>query len=416
MNRLGWGPERHRGLDASQPLARRTAPGGNGVKVLCVFGTRPELIKFLPVLRVLNRRRGVTPVTVLTSQHTDLVRPLIELWNIRVDHDLEAMIHGQTLNRLLSRLLARLDDVLAAETPDIALVQGDTTSALAAALAAWHRRIPVGHIEAGLRSGARESPFPEEMNRRLVTAIASLHFAPTDRNVATLLSEGVPADRIVRSGNPIVDAIGLIRKRQKPSPEIRDLLAGLAGQRLVLLTTHRRESFGKLMRARLRVLRGFVESRADVSLVFPVHSNPAVADVAARELGGVPRIHLLPPLPYPDFLHCLASAWLVVSDSGGVQEEAPTLGKPLLILRENTERPEVVECGVARLVGATPEQFLAELLEAEAPNAWACRVRPIANPFGKGDSARRIVDAIQTWSARLRGGTAMDTSDKGAVN
>ena len=374
-------------------------PSGRWLKVMCVFGTRPELIKFLPVLRELRRRRGVTPVTVLTSQHTDLVRPLIDLWQIEVHHDLHAMVHGQTLNSLVSRLLARLDEVLAAEAPDIVLVQGDTASAFAAAMAAFHRRIPVGHIEAGLRSGRRDSPFPEELNRRLVTSLSTLHFAPTARNAATLRAEGVAPERIILSGNPVVDAVALVRGRQEPSAPVADLLRRLKGGRTILLTTHRRESFGALMRDRLRVLRRFVEERPDVSLIFPVHSNPAVAEVAMRELGDLNRVHLLPPLDYPDFLHCLAEAWLVVSDSGGVQEEAPSLGKPLLIIRENTERPEVVEAGVARLVGDSAERLWGELLAAEAPGSWAGRVCPIENPFGQGDSARRIVDAVLDWKA-----------------
>lgn len=385
------------GLDAG--VSAGAGPSGRWLKVMCVFGTRPELIKFLPVLRELRRRRGVTPVTVLTSQHTDLVRPLIDLWQIEVHHDLEAMVHGQSLNSLVSRLLARLDEVLAAEAPDIVLVQGDTASAFAAAMAAFHRRIPVGHIEAGLRSGRRDSPFPEELNRRLVTSLSTLHFAPTARNAATLRAEGVAPDRIILSGNPVVDAVAMVRGRQEPSAPVADLLARLRGGRTILLTTHRRESFGALMRDRLRVLGRFVAERPDVSVIFPVHSNPAVADVARRELAHLTRVHLLPPLDYPDFLHCLAEAWLVVSDSGGVQEEAPSLGKPLLIIRDNTERPEVVEAGVARLVGDSAERLWAELLEAEAPGSWAGRVCPIENPFGQGDSARRIVDAVLRWKA-----------------
>jgi UDP-N-acetylglucosamine 2-epimerase (non-hydrolysing) len=411
MGHAEFGLDRQATADRAQETGGRTGRGKDWLKVLCAFGTRPELIKFLPVLRELRRRRGLSPVTVLTSQHTDLVRPLIDLWKIRVDHDLQAMVHGQTLNGLMSRLLTRLDDVLAVEKPDIVLVQGDTASALAAAMAAWHRRIPVGHIEAGLRSGFRDSPFPEELNRRLVTSLATLHFAPTERNAATLLSEGVPAERIILSGNPIVDAVGLIRDRQAPGPEVRELLRSLAGQRVILLTTHRRESFGKVMRDRLRVLRTFVERRPDVSLIFPVHSNPAVMEEAARALGGVARIHLLPPLAYPDFLHCLAASWLVVSDSGGVQEEAPSLGKPLLIIRANTERPEVLETGVARLVGETPERLQAELIEAEAPGSWVSRVGPVENPFGRGDSARRIVDGILVWNAGLSATGAADAAE-----
>lgn len=380
------------------------------LRIMCVFGTRPELIKFFPVLRELDARPGMTPITVLTSQHTDLVAPLLDLWNLRIDHDLKAMVPGQSLNSLVARLLSRLDAVLEEEAPDMVLVQGDTATAMAAAMAAWHRKIPVGHIEAGLRSGMRDSPFPEEMNRRLVTSMTSLHFAATERNVATLVAEGVPADQIILTGNPVVDAVGLIRGRVAPSDEIMALLDSLAGQRIILLTTHRRESFGAIMRDRLRALRRFVDERPNTSLIFPVHPNPEVVALAGQELGGASRIHLLQPLCYPDFLHCLAASWIAVSDSGGVQEEAPTLGKPLLIIRPNTERQEVVEAKVARLVGDDPHTLLEALAEAETAESWASRVCPMANPFGKGDSARRIVDAILGY----QGGTTLATPSNAA--
>lgn len=361
--------------------------------VLCVFGTRPELIKVYPVLRELERRGGVRTVTVQSSQHVELVRPLLDLWNLRVDHDLGAMVPGQSLNSLLARLLAQLDGVLAAEAPDLVLVQGDTATATAAAMAAWNRRIPVGHIEAGLRSGLRDSPFPEEMNRRLVTAMASLHFAPTPRNAEALRAEGVPAGSVHLTGNPVVDAVGLIHGSVPASAGTAALLGRLQDRRVVLMTTHRRESFGAVMRDRLRTMRRFVEARPDVSLILPVHPNPEVAAVAQAELAGVPDVELVAPLCYPDFLQCLAACWLVVSDSGGVQEEAPSLGKPLLIIRPNTERREVIEAGIARLVGEGPDDLWDALVAAEAPGSWASRVRPIANPFGQGDSAKRIVDA-----------------------
>lgn len=398
MNDLVLHGQRPAGLDATPVRPHGSTVERPWLKVLCVFGTRPELIKFLPVLRALRRCRRVTPVTVLTSQHTDLVKPLIQLWNIKVDHDLDAMVHGQSLNSLMARLLMRLDDVLDREKPDLILVQGDTTSALTGAMAAWHRQIPVGHIEAGLRSGSRESPFPEEMNRRLITGLTTLHFAATERNVATLVAEGALPEQIVLTGNPIVDAVNLVRNSQDPTPQISNLLARLAGQRIILLTTHRRESFGRVMQERLRILRAFVEDRPDTSLIFPVHANPAVVKIAKEELGGVPRVHLLEPLCYPDFLHCLAASWLVVSDSGGVQEEAPSLGKPLLILRENTERPEAMACGIARLVGESPDRLRDALAEAEAPGSWAERIQQVANPFGDGDSAARIVRAIVDWA------------------
>lgn len=364
------------------------------MKVLCAFGTRPELIKFFPVLRELSRRRGVTPVTVFTAQHADLAQPLLRMWNLRVDHDLQVMVPGQSLNNLVSLLLGRLDAVLEQEAPDLVLVQGDTATAMAAAMAAWHRKIPVGHIEAGLRSGMRDSPFPEEMNRRLVTSMTTLHFAPTDLNVAALRAEGVPAERIFKTGNPVVDAVNLIRNSMPPSAAVRALLDRLAGQRIILLTTHRRESFGTVMRDRLRVLRRFVDQRPDVSMLFPVHPNPEVTEAARREFGGAERIELMEPLCYPDFLHCLAGSWLVVSDSGGVQEEAPSLGKPLLIIRPNTERPEVVDARVAKMVGDDAQRLEQALAEVEQPASWATQVRPIANPFGQGDSAARIVNAI----------------------
>jgi UDP-N-acetylglucosamine 2-epimerase (non-hydrolysing) len=385
--------------DASAPaltgLDRRVGPPAHtALRVLCVFGTRPEVIKFLPVLRELRRRPGVSAVTVLTSQHTDLVRPLIDLWKIRIDHDLNAMVAGQPLNHLVARLIAGLDDVIAAEKPDMVLVQGDTATAMAGAMAAFHRRVPVGHIEAGLRSGMRDSPFPEEVNRRLVTQLATLHFAPTERNARALRAEGVPPEAVIVTGNPVVDAVQLIRRKSRPSPAILSLLDRLQGQRIVLLTTHRRESFGGVMEGRLRTLRDFVAARPDVELLFPVHPNPAVTALAQSILGDAPRVHLLPPMDYPDFLHCLGAAWLVVSDSGGVQEEAPSLGTPLLVIRDNTERPEAMESGVARLVGESADRLAAELVQAEAPGSWAARVAPVANPFGPGDSAARIVDAI----------------------
>lgn len=376
----------------------RSAP----IKVMNVFGTRPEVIKFLPVMKELGERDEFAVVNVLTSQHTDLVRSLLDLWGVAVDHDLQAMRHDQGLSALMARVLTGLDPVLEAEAPDIVLVQGDTTSALTAALAAWHRRVPVGHIEAGLRSGDREVPFPEEANRRLVSALATLHFAPTRRNAAALRGEGVQEARIVQTGNTIVDAVRLVLETQPPSAPTREMFEHLSSQRVIVMTTHRRESFGAVMRERMRVLRRFVEDHGDMSLIFPVHPNPAVREVAARELSDSPRIHMIDPLNYPDFLYCLSRAWLIVSDSGGVQEEAPSLGKPLLILRGVTERPEAVECGVARMVGEDAETLRAALHEAGEPGSWASKVRAVANPFGRGDSARRIADAIVAWrSERL---------------
>ncbi len=363
--------------------------------VLTIFGTRPEAIKVAPVLRELALRGRYRTVNVVTSQHTDLLTPFLKLFEIRTDHDLAAMQPGQPLNQLLARVIAAVDPILVTEEPDLVLVQGDTTSALGGSLAAFQRRIPVAHIEAGLRSANPMSPFPEEMNRRLISRLCSYHFAPTRHNVDLLIGEGVPADGIYLTGNPVIDAVGWIMRAMPPSPTLRAILDDIAGLRLVVLTTHRRENFGAVMRGYLETLRRFIEAHDDIALVFPVHANPAVREVAQGVLAGVPRVRLIQPLDYADFLHLMAASWLIASDSGGVQEEVPTLGKPLLVLRENTERPEALDCGVARLVGHSAERFREMLEEAAGEDSWMQHVRRIDNPFGAGDSALRIVDAIE---------------------
>ena len=364
--------------------------------ILTLFGTRPEVIKLAPVIRALEARAGrLRTLNVASSQHRELLHPFAARLAVRIDHDLDVMAPGQVPSEVSARVLARLDPLLAAERPDLLLVQGDTTTALAGALAAFHRGVPVGHVEAGLRTGDPRSPFPEEMNRRLVTRIAHYHFAATPENVETLYAEGVPEDRVVLTGNPVVDALHEILGSSTPSRELSAALAPLAGLRWIALTTHRRESFGAVMEGHLRVLRRFVERHPDLALVFPVHPNPAVRETAERVLAGAPRVLRLEPLGYSDFVHLLARAWLVVSDSGGVQEEAPTLGKPLLVLRENTERPEVLRCGVGRLVGNSPSRLEALLAEARADESWAARARSAANPFGAGDAGERIAAAIE---------------------
>jgi UDP-N-acetylglucosamine 2-epimerase (non-hydrolysing) len=306
---------------------------------------------------------------------------------------------GQSPTRLCARILEALDPLLRATVPELVLVQGDTTTALAGALAAFHRKIAVGHVEAGLRSGDASSPFPEEMNRRLISRLATWHFAPTPLNRETLLAEGVPSARVFVTGNPVVDALRAIRATAEPTPRLRELLDATEGLRLVVLTTHRRESFGRFMQASLRQLAAFVSSRRDVALVFPVHPNPDVVAAAGAELEGRPRIHMVEPLGYPDFVHLVSKAQVIVSDSGGVQEEAPTLGKPLIVLRANTERPEALSCGVARLLGPDPGGLRRLLEEALDEPSWARRAHGAANPFGDGDAARRIANVIRNLLA-----------------
>jgi UDP-N-acetylglucosamine 2-epimerase (non-hydrolysing) len=356
---------------------------------------------------------GIEVVTVSSSQHTDLLYPFVQLFGLRLDHDLKVMRPNQTPSEVCARVLQTLDPVLERERPDLVLVQGDTTTAFAGALAAFHRQIPVGHVEAGLRSGNALSPFPEEMNRRLATRLATYHFAATGSNRRNLLAEGVPEDSIFVTGNPVVDALKTIASVATPSPQLQEVLQRTRDTRLLVVTTHRRESFGHVLTENLQVLRRFVDAHPDVTLTFPVHPNPAVAGPAAKVLGGCDRIHLLAPLDYSDFIALLARAWLVVSDSGGVQEEAPSLGKPLLVLRENTERPEGLEAGVSRLVGGRPERLAQMLDEVYTGGEWSKTLQSIQNPFGDGRSGSRIARII---SGILRGTNGDGKNDLVGVN
>ena len=349
----------------------------------------------MPILRELQSRpREFESVAVVTSQHTDLLDPLLDLFAIRADHKLGVMRPGQSLDQLLGRLMLALDETLEATKPDVILVQGDTTSALAGALASHHRRIPLVHVEAGLRSGARYNPFPEEMNRRLITQLSTLHMAATQANVDTLLAEGVPPAQVVLTGNPVIDALQAVLKATEPGTALQMLLAPLAGKKLIVATSHRRESFGETMQDNLAALADFVSRHDDTALVLLVHPNPEVQRASARIAGSNERIKLLPPMLYPDFLHLLSASWLIVSDSGGIQEEAPTLGKPLLVMRKNTERPEVIACGAARLVGGDPRRLAEMLEEVYGDRSWLQSVQSIPNPFGDGHASRRIADAI----------------------
>jgi UDP-N-acetylglucosamine 2-epimerase (non-hydrolysing) len=379
-------------LDLSNYL--RTV-GKPGRKLLTIFGTRPEVIKLSPVIQQLTAfSQSFQTVNVSTGQHTDLLYPFVQLFGISIAHDLHAMEPGQTPNQVCARVLSALDPILGQEQPDLVLVQGDTTTALAGALAGFHRGIPVAHVEAGLRYGNLHSPYPEEMNRRLITGLASYHFAATARNRDTLLAEGVEENNIFVTGNPVVDSLKTILAGASMTHALKQLLQQTEGLRRLVLTTHRRESFGEVLCENLRVIRRFIETHEDTALIFPVHPNPMVALVSREILDGHPRIHLIEPLSYNDFIALLSHAWLIVSDSGGVQEEAPTLGKPLLILRENTERPEAIDSGIARLVGASSCHLAEMLREAYRDGSWAEQVRTVKNPFGQGDSGKRIARII----------------------
>jgi UDP-N-acetylglucosamine 2-epimerase (non-hydrolysing) len=364
------------------------------IKVLVLFGTRPEVIKLAPVIVEL-RKKFFQTIVVSSSQHKQLLRPFLEALEIEPDFDLGVMRRNQTPNDVCARVMSKLDRIFVSERPDLILVQGDTTTTLAGALAGFNRGIPVGHVEAGLRSGNILSPFPEEMNRRVVSQIASFHFAATEKNKRNLVSEGVPSEKIFVTGNPVVDSLRKMTRSLSPSHSIAELIKLTELQKRVLLTTHRRESFGESMATNLKVIGEFVQKHENVSLLFPVHPNPNVRRVAKAILGNRERIHLLEPLDYADFLALMKASWLIISDSGGVQEEAPTLGKPLLVLRENTERPEAIRAGVSKLVGSDPAVLRRFLEENYSVETWIRSVKEIANPFGDGRSAPRIVRVIE---------------------
>jgi UDP-N-acetylglucosamine 2-epimerase (non-hydrolysing) len=366
-------------------------------KVLTLFGTRPEVIKLAPVIHQLERRSDLfRTINVASGQHTDLLYPFLELFRIRVDRDLQVMRPAQTPSAVCARVLTELEPIVDQEKPDLILVQGDTTTALAGAIVGFYRGIPVGHVEAGLRSGDVLNPYPEEMNRMLITRLATYHFAATARNRDLLLSEGVPNRKIFLTGNPVVDSLQGILRRSRKRSRVACLLRETAGQKLVVLTTHRRESFGDTVTENLRALCRFVEDHKDVILLFAVHPNPNVKGPAKEICGSNPRVILTEPMNYEEFIAVLSKSWLIVSDSGGIQEEASSLGKPLLILRSNTERPEAIEAGVARLAGGCPGMLTAMLEEAYQGGSWIESVGKVENPFGAGDSGERIVRNIAT--------------------
>ncbi len=363
-------------------------------KILVLFGTRPEVIKLAPVIHELQKwPDSFQVINVASGQHSDLLYPFVEMFGIRVDDDLRIMQSAQTPSQVCARVLMLVDALLEQHQPDMILVQGDTSTTLGGALAGFYRGIPVGHVEAGLRSGNINNPYPEEMNRRLVSQVATLHFAATQGNQATLLGEGVPADSIVVTGNPVVDALHTILKRGL-SAHAEQLLNTTAGKKRLVVTLHRRESFGERIADNLRSLRRFAEAHEDIAVIFPVHPNPEVRTVAEEVLRDCNRVFLVAPLNYQDFISVMSNSWLIVSDSGGIQEEAPSLGIPLLIVRDNTERTEVLRTGLARLVPGGAERLSAALEETYRNGANGNRGRQVENPFGNGDSGVRIVRAI----------------------
>jgi UDP-N-acetylglucosamine 2-epimerase len=369
--------------------------------VLCVFGTRPEAIKMAPVVHALKEAGpGLRPVVCVTDQHREMLDQVLDFFGISPDHRLGVMQEGQSPSQVAARILERLPAVLDAVQPDAVLVQGDTTTTVAAAMASFYAGIPVGHVEAGLRTYRKDAPFPEEVNRQMTTALAEWHFAATDWARDNLLLEGIPAEKIAVTGNPVIDALQWAARNL--DRRNRNVLAELDGsRRIVLITAHRRESFGAPLVELCQALRDLVERNPDIELVYPVHLNPEVQVQVRSMLGECPRVHLLPPVDYCDLVDLLHRCHLVLTDSGGIQEEAPSLGKPVLVLRETTERPEGVEGGTARLVGTSREQIVAETERLLHDPASYARMARAHNPYGDGHAGERI--AAYLWQ-RLCGG------------
>ncbi len=368
------------------------------IKALVIIGTRPEVIKMAPVIKQFAARAARFDQTVvITGQHREMCVPYLDLFGIAPDWDLAIMQQDQTLDSIVGNILASLPRVLEQVKPDVVLVQGDTTSAFAAALAAFHRKIKVGHVEAGLRTGNKYNPFPEEINRALIGRVADFHFAPTTTARGNLLREGIAPENIHVTGNTSIDALQMIlaASRGQDVPALAGM--NLEKGRLIAVTTHRRENFGEPLVNILTALKEIVARYPDVQIVLPVHYNPNVRTHVYRILDGVDRIKLIEPLEYRSFIRLLDRSYLVLTDSGGVQEEAPSLGKPVLVMRETTERPEGVEAGTARLVGTDTGKMVeavSRLLDDEnAYQAMACA----ANPYGDGTAARRIADALEAF-------------------
>ena len=369
--------------------------GGRASPVLLfVFGTRPEAIKLCPLIRELRSREELAVSICVTAQHRGMLDQVLNAFEITPDYDLNVMRPHQTLSSLTSRILEALEPVLAEVPPSMVIVQGDTTTTLAAALAAFYHRIPSAHVEAGLRTGDPGHPFPEEMNRVLTGRLAELHFAPTPRAAANLVAEGVPQPRIHVTGNTGIDAVLYVRDALEagtlPAAEWPCLNPR---RRLIVVTGHRRENFGGAFAREMRAL-ARLAARPDVQLVYPVHRNPNVLGPAHELLGGCANIHLIEPLPYVPFVDLLRRAYCIITDSGGIQEEAPSLGKPVLVMREKTERPEAVEAGTVKLVGTDEERIVAEATRLLDDPAEYARMTRVHNPYGDGQASRRIGEIL----------------------
>lgn len=365
------------------------------MKVMSVFGTRPEAIKMAPLVKKLNEDPEIESVLCVTAQHREMLDQVLSLFELVPDHDLNIMKPNQTLGMITANVLTGLDPIMEQEKPDIVLVHGDTSTTFSAALSAFYHKIPVGHVEAGLRTYDMYSPFPEEVNRVLTGHMAALHFAPTQRNYDNLVREGIDPEKIVITGNTVVDA--LLEVAEKPYEFEDEVLRNIdfEGKRVITVTCHRRENLGEYMQNIFEAIREIAEEFDDVEVVYPVHMNPKVRETASSVFGGCGNVHLIEPLSYQPFVNLMARSYFIITDSGGMQEEAPSLGKPVLVVRRETERPEAVAAGTVKLAGVERETIASlarELLTDQ--NAYDTMAKA-SNPYGDGTACERIVEALK---------------------
>lgn len=365
------------------------------IKLMTVFGTRPEAIKMCPlVLEMRKYPEYIQPIVAVTAQHREMLDQVLDLFGIVPDYDLNIMTSGQTLYDVTTRALMGLKPVMEEAKPDMVLVHGDTTTTFAGALAAFYAQIPVGHVEAGLRTGNKYSPYPEEMNRKLTGSIADMHFAPTGTSKANLLKENVQPESILVTGNTVIDALQTTVHSDYHFADEDFNKVFATGHKLILMTTHRRENLGEPMRHVYRALKSVLETHEDVEAIFPVHKNPKVREIVDQELGHLSRVHLIEPMDYEPFANLMAKVDIVLTDSGGIQEEAPALGKPVLVLRDTTERPEAVEAGTVKLIGTAYEDVLRETNRLLDDEKHYRSMAEAANPYGDGKACERIIKAI----------------------
>ena len=364
------------------------------LKVISIFGTRSEAIKMAPLVKTMEKDDRFESKVLVTAQHRQMLDQVLEIFDIKPDFDLNIMKQNQTLAGITSSALTGIDEVLREENPDIVLVHGDTTTTLAASLAAFYNNVKVGHVEAGLRSGDKLSPFPEEMNRSIAGRIADLHFSPTEGNRQNLLSEGIKEDDIFITGNTVIDALLMVTGNdyEFETPELKAV--DFDNKKVVLLTAHRRENHGKPMENIFKAVKRLIEEFDDIEVVFPVHLNPKVRAASDKILKGVERVHLIEPLEYEPFANLIAKSYLVLTDSGGIQEEAPALGKPVLVLRRETERPEAIKAGTVKLAGVEENDIYELAKELLVNQQEYDRMSKAVNPYGIGDTSQKICQIL----------------------